>query len=126
MSKILVVDDDKALTKAIAVRLQSAGFSVVVQNCAHDASSSVVQCLPDLIILDVDMPGYTGLEFHHCLQFSSRARDIPVVYLSGRDCADNRRIAFEQGAVAFLTKPFDSNDLVVSIKSILELQSAGT
>lgn len=120
MSKILVVDDDKALTKAMALRLGAAGFEVHVCNDAHEASDTVVRCMPGAIVLDIDMPGYTGPEFHQCLQFTRRARHIPVIFLSGHDTEANRRIASVQGAAAFLTKPYDSDELIRTLHSVID------
>ena len=118
--KILIVDDDQALTRALTVRLRAAGFHVDVSNSAYDATRVAPHARPDLIILDVDMPGYTGLEFHQCLQFTQRSRHIPVIYLSGHDTELNRRLAFEQGAATFLTKPYDADHLVTAIHSAIE------
>lgn len=73
---------------------------------------------PQVIILDVDMPCYSGPEFHHCLKFADRTRHIPVIYLSGHDTDSNRRVASEQGAVAFLTKPYDADELIRTIRSV--------
>lgn len=123
MHKILVVDDDKALTKALSIRLRAAGFDVEVCNCAHDASGAVLQIRPVAIILDIDMPSYTGPEFHMCLQFSQRSRGIPIIYLSGHDTLENRRMAAQQGAVGFLTKPYDADELVVTLNSAIHMSA---
>ena len=119
MNRVLVVDDDRALTRAINVRLTAEGFRVHICHDAHEASRAAVHQLPDLIILDVDLPGYSGMELHHCLQFSDRAKNIPVIYLSGYDTQTNRRVAFEQGAAAFLTKPYDPSVLVETIRTTI-------
>ncbi len=79
VSRILVVDDDKALTQAMAVRLRHAGFEVSVCNSAHEASDIVVRYHPSVIILDIDMPGYTGPEFHQCLRGCVRSKIILVL-----------------------------------------------
>ena len=120
MHKILIVDDDQSLTHALTVRLRAAGFHVDVSNSAYDATPMALHLRPDLMILDIDMPGYTGTEFHQCLQYSLRARNTPVIYLSGHDTEMNRRLAFEQGAATFLTKPYDADHLVTAIHSAIE------
>ena len=118
-SRILIIDDDPALTQALSVRLRRAGFDVITVNSAIDGSSAVVHVHPDLIILDVDMPSFSGLEFHQCLRFARRASEAPVVYLSGYDSDTNRRIAFEQGAVAFMAKPYDAERLISTVNAAL-------
>lgn len=120
MHKILVIDDDKGVTRALAIRLRSAGFEVVTCNAAEEASSAAVRERPAVIILDVDMPHYTGFEFHQCLQFAQRVCAVPVVYLSGHDTEVNRRMAAEQGAMAFVTKPYDSDQLMATIRSTID------
>lgn len=107
MTKVMIVDDDRALTVALSVRLSAEGFDVRTSHSAHDAVARVLHERPDVILLDVDMPSYTGPEFHQFLQLTERARGIPVVYMTGHDTEGNRRTAIEQGAATFLTKPFE-------------------
>ncbi|UCE59784.1 MAG: response regulator [Phycisphaerales bacterium] len=120
MPKVLIVDNDKSLTLALSVRLLAAGFEVHTANNAHDASKVALRERPDLIVLDIDMPSYSGIELHQCFQFSERAKDIPVVYLSGRDSATDRRAAVEHGAKAFIAKPYDAEVLISTLHTILE------
>lgn len=119
MNTVLVVDDDQTLTIAIAARLQSAGFHVCISNNADDASRTAIRMKPAVILLDIDMPHYTGLEFHDCLKFADRGRSVPVIYLSGHDSDLNRRAAMEQGAAAFLTKPYDPVQLIETIRATI-------
>lgn len=119
MPKILVVDDDHALTRALSVRLSASGFEVVTAHSAQEASHVAVRERPDLILLDVDLPHFSGLELHECLRFAGRLRDVPVIYLSGNDSLTNRAVAFQQGARAFLPKPYDSQQLLRTIRDVL-------
>ncbi|MBI4717231.1 MAG: response regulator [Planctomycetes bacterium] len=119
MPKILVVDDDVAMTRALAIRLRAAGFEVVVAHDADRGSRLAVSERPDVILLDVDMPHYSGLELHECLRFAERVRHVPVVYLSGNDCATNRAVAFQQGARAFLSKPYEPARLIQTLNEVV-------
>lgn len=124
MPTILIVDDDQALTRALALRLRGAGFEVVAAHSADEASRMAVQARPDLILLDIDLPHYSGLELHECLKFARRACTVPVVYLSGNDSLTNRAVAFQQGARAFLRKPYDPQQLLRTIQEVLARQGA--
>lgn len=117
--RILIVDDDPELTRALAVRLGHAGFDVAVANDADTAVALAQRHRPQAILLDIDMPHYTGLEFHECLQFGARTRCVPVVYISGHDCALFRQLAFERGARAFVAKPYDTVQLVQLLRDLL-------
>lgn len=118
MPKILVIDDDHAMSRALAVRLRNAGFQVVSVDQPTDGAISAIRERPDVILLDADMRRFSGPDLHDCLRFADRARHIPVVYLSSRDSESVRRSAFEQGAKAFITKPFDSQHLLATLARI--------
>ncbi len=124
--RILVVDDDEALTLALSLRLRTAGFEVVTANSAESAARLVLHDRPSLIVLDMDLPSYSGLEFHECLGISNRSRNIPVIYLSGRDSPANRFVAIRQGGRAFITKPCNSQKLIETIHAILQPETTTT
>lgn len=123
--KILVVDDDKGLTLVLTVRLRSAGFVVEVCNSAVEASGAAVKMQPDVILLDVEMPSFTGLELHQCFQCASRLKDTPVVYLSGRQADSGQRMAMEQGAHAFVAKPYDPERLIAVLRGAIRRETVG-
>src|SRR6185503_9584338 len=106
MQTIVVVDDDDALRQALSIRLRAAGFEVLSSEHPDSALKLVLHHKPALLVLDIEMPGYTGLEFHECLQLSNRGRSIPVLYLTGRDSSSYRLRASKQGASGFMTKPY--------------------
>lgn len=115
MARVLVIDDDRALTLAIRIRLQDAGFEVVVAHDSRTGSQLAIREKPDVILLDVDMPHFSGSELHECLKYAKRARHIPVVYLSGNDSISTRAAAFRSGASAFIGKPYDSVRLIQTL-----------
>jgi CheY-like chemotaxis protein len=106
--KVLIADDDKVLTRLVTAGLKSRGWQVEV---AHDAMQALMFAMkappPDVISLDIGMPGGTGFKVLEKLQQSSRTSQIPVVVVSGSISeADEARVV-ELGAFAFLRKPAD-------------------
>lgn len=124
MPTVIVVDDDEAIRKALSIRLGTAGFSVITCEHPHAAQPLVLHHRPDLLVLDIEMPRYSGLEFHECLAFSSRGRSIPVLYLTGKDGWDYRLRARKQGAAAFVTKPYDPEELVETVRWLCDRRPA--
>ena len=124
MPTITIVDDDAHLREALALRLRAAGFEVFEAESPATAQPLLLHNPPDLILLDIDMPHYSGLEFHECLKLSPRTRDIPVVYLSGCNSPIHVREALKNGARAYLTKPYDPRYLVATLRDIVGLQPA--
>jgi len=117
--RVLIVDDDQMLARMISVRLRGAGFQAMTAHAAEEAAAMAVHERPDVIVVDVHMPHFSGLELHYCLQFAERSRDIPVVYLTAHDTESVRRAACELGAVAVITKPFESTKLIAAIKQAI-------
>jgi len=117
--KILLVDDDAKFIFPLAARLRTAGYEADVALSAHEASALVHQVRPDLIVLDMEMPRYTGLEFHECLRQTHRGRDIPVVYLSDEESLTKREAAEKLGGKGVLVKPITACELMVTVRGAL-------
>ncbi len=124
MPRVLVIDDDVHQTRVLEARLQAAGLEVLAVNDAHTATEIVFGFRPNVILLDINMPSYSGLEFHDCLQRVDRGKDIPVVYLTGHDNWVHREQARRQNAFAFLPKPYEASVLLETIRDALK--SAGS
>lgn len=119
MTRILIVDDDRTMVLALSVRLRKTGLEVLTCHNAHEAPQIVLRERPDVILLDIDMPHFTGLEVHECLRLAERTRRIPVIYVSGSISPIDRQVALRQGAKAFLVKPFETETLLETIRSVL-------
>ncbi len=119
MPKALIVDDDRGLTTALAMRLRAAGFETLTANSADEASRFALREQPDVIIMDIDMPAYDGLELQECLKFAERGRNLSVIFLSGCDTESNRLKAIQQGAAAFVAKPYEWSSLRDTIHSVI-------
>jgi AmiR/NasT family two-component response regulator len=114
--RLLIVDDDAALADTLARTLGRAGHAAVAVNSADDALASLTSLLPDLVILDVRMPGWSGLKLSGVLreQFG-----VPFMFLSGASDTETVQEATAQGALAYLVKPMDLAQCVPSVNAAL-------
>jgi len=113
---VLVVDDEEAIAEAVRARLQSEGFEVVVAGDGPEAIGLCEQVHPDLVVLDLMLPGMDGLEV--CRQIQ-RDRWVPVLMLTARTEEADKVAGFAVGADDYLTKPFSLRELVVRVRAIL-------
>jgi CheY-like chemotaxis protein len=118
MSTILVIDDDAYMRELLHLHLSNAGYEVVMAEDAVVGGHSVARKRPDLILLDVEMPFMTGLEFVKALREDPAVREIPVVFISSRDDCEDR--AKQLGARAFLQKPVRADHLLATIAGHVE------
>src|SRR3954471_18887512 len=114
---ILVVDDDRRIRDLTARFLSAQGFNVVTANDAADARGKLKSLAFDLLVLDIMMPGESGLELTTSLRAES---DVPILLLTARSEAEDRIAGLETGADDYLTKPFEPKELVLRIQSILK------
>jgi CheY-like chemotaxis protein len=105
--KVLLADDDRLLTQLLSMKLRAKGADVSVAHDAMQAFMSALRNPPDVIVLDVQMPGGTGLEALKKLKASSKTSGIPVVVLSGSVEPKAAEAIKAQGASEFLLKPVD-------------------
>lgn len=113
---VLVVDDDNRLRELLRRYLTENGFLVTVARDAAEARARLGVFEVDLIVLDVMMPGETGLDLTRDLR---RTRDVPILLLTARGGPDDRIAGLEAGADDYLGKPFEPRELVLRINSIL-------
>jgi two-component system phosphate regulon response regulator OmpR len=113
---VLVVDDDKRLAQLIRRYLGDHGFRVTVATNAEEAKGLLSALAFDLMVLDVMMPGLSGVELTRELR---RSNDVPILLLTAMGEPENRIAGLESGADDYLTKPFEPRELVLRLNSIL-------
>ncbi len=119
MKRIVVVDDDRTISTAVRELLAPEGFAV---DCPADSKTALVETIretPDLVILDVNMPGMTGWEFCAIMRRQSATREIPVLFLTGRDEVKDRITAMQLGGSDYLAKPFGAQELRDKVRALL-------
>ncbi len=115
-AKILIVDDDDLLRSSLAFSLTQAGFETFASGSAEDAFKTVDQKRPDIVLLDIMLPGIDGLE---ALRFFRDKAGIPVIFLTARRREFDQVLGLELGADDYLTKPFEPEVLVAHIRAVL-------
>jgi DNA-binding response OmpR family regulator/HPt (histidine-containing phosphotransfer) domain-containing protein len=121
--RILTVDDDVVLTKFIQNILGSAGMHVSALNEPIGILGTLEEVKPDLVLLDVMMPGLSGYDVCRMLRASADWKELPVVFLTSKSDARGRAAAFEAGGDDFVSKPVLSHELIVRVQAQLKLSS---
>ena len=117
--RLLVVDDEPNLLRAVAAVLRAEGYEVVTARNGREALVRVAESVPDLIISDIRMPGMDGYQLAGQLRSSQRTALVPLVFLTAKDETADRVEGFRSGVDAYITKPFEPDELIAVIHNIL-------
>jgi two-component system alkaline phosphatase synthesis response regulator PhoP len=122
---ILLVEDEAAIAAFVQTALEREGFAVEVVEDGRQALARVNQALPDLIILDLMLPGMDGLEV--CRAVRRMPTYVPIIMLTARDEDMDKVVGLELGADDYITKPFNTRELIARVRAVLRLaQSRAT
>ena len=124
--KILIADDEVYMLRLLEMTFKKGGYTVVSCRDGQEALAQAVSTLPQLIVLDIMMPGLDGLGALRQLKSNPATREIPVVVLSAKGHALTKVEAELAGAVLFLAKPFSPNQLLGEAQKILGQLNAGS
>jgi two-component system, OmpR family, phosphate regulon response regulator PhoB len=119
MKRILIIEDEKDLADLLAFNLEKEGFTT---SCAFDGNSGLAAAredLPDLVVLDLMLPGILGTEVCKALRKDPRTARIPVLMVTAKSDEIDRVVGFEVGADDYIVKPFSMRELTLRVKAIL-------
>nr|WDA98808.1 regulatory component of sensory transduction system [Sciadococcus taiwanensis] len=120
MSKtLLIIDDEQDLCKALALYLENQGYIVQVAYSVSKAWKILHKKIPDLIVADIMMPKVDGYEFLRQLRLEEKFTNLPVIFLTAKGLTQDRIKAYQIGCSAYLSKPFDPEELVSIINNLL-------
>ncbi|HKZ03149.1 MAG TPA: response regulator transcription factor [Pyrinomonadaceae bacterium] len=120
MSKrLLVVDDEPNLLRAVAACLKAEAYEVSTARSGREALLQLAEAVPDLVVSDIRMPGMDGYQLARQLRGSPRTALVPIVYLTAKDQTADRVEGFRAGVDAYLTKPFEPEELIAVVNGIL-------
>ncbi len=120
--KVLVVDDSSVNRTLLAAILKKAGFEIAEAQSGEEALAKVFEFLPDLVLLDIMMPGMDGYEVCAALKGNARTAAIPVIFLSALTEAADKIKGLETGGADYVTKPFDKGEVLARVRSQLKIR----
>jgi twitching motility two-component system response regulator PilH len=118
IQKVLVVDDSKTEIMFMTDLLVKNGFTVRSAENAEDAFRKLAEEKPDLILMDVVMPGQNGFQLTRAISRDPQFADVPIIMCTSKNQETDRVWGMRQGARDYITKPVDANDLMAKIKAL--------
>ncbi|HEX9717771.1 MAG TPA: response regulator [Actinomycetota bacterium] len=117
--RILIVDDDPVILRLLQINLRLEGYEVDSASRGDEALRSASEAVPDVVVLDIMMPGVDGFDVLRQLKEDPASRDVPVILLSARAQDEDRRRGYALGVEEYVTKPFDPAHLVEIVRRVL-------
>ena len=119
MNEIFVVDDDRDVAQSIELALRRRGFRVTLAHSGVEALKLLRRYRPDLVLLDVLMPGMSGIEVCRRLRADENTANLPIIFLTARGQERDRIEGLRAGADDYLSKPFNLEELILRVKAVL-------
>jgi two-component system, OmpR family, alkaline phosphatase synthesis response regulator PhoP len=123
--RILIIEDDPDIVEALRYNLEKEkGFSVLAAHSGEEGLNTAFEVKPQLIILDIGLPGFNGYELCRRLRREPETRDIPILMLTARVAESDKVLGLELGADDYVTKPFGIRELVARVRAVIRRQEA--
>jgi phosphate regulon transcriptional regulator PhoB len=116
---VMVIEDEKEIRELVRYNLERAGFRVATSDDGEQGLERIFASRPDAVVLDLMLPGRSGLEVLRELRDEPMTRDLPVIVLTARSAEMDKLLGFEHGADDYLTKPFSPRELIARLQALL-------
>src|SRR5436190_2626797 len=116
---VMVIEDEKEIRDLVRYNLEREGYRVAAADDGEKGLSQIFSSRPDLLVLDLMLPGHNGLEILREVRSEPTTRDLPVIVLTARAAEMDKLLGFEHGADDYLTKPFSPRELVARVEALL-------
>lgn len=123
--QVLVVEDDVDIAELVAFNLERQGWECAMVHHGTEGWEKIQQTRPDLVILDVMLPGMDGMQIFREMKQNEMTRGVPVIFLTARGELDDRLAGLSLGADDYVTKPFSPKELVLRVRNVLARANAG-
>ena len=120
MSLVLVVEDDRVSAELQKFILEHAGLQVITAGDGNEALKKVEEGHPNLVVLDVILPGLDGFQVCQLLKHSIKTKNIPVVFVTSKYRKEDEKMGMDLGANDYIRKPFDPDDYLARVKKLLQ------
>lgn len=117
--RILVVDDDPLILDLIRFNLEAEGYNVITASDGFDALERARKEFPDMLVLDLMLPKMDGYKVCRILKFDEKYKNIPILMLTARAQESDKEMGLETGADAYMTKPFEPDELLEKVSKLL-------
>ncbi len=120
MKKILLVDDEQDIVETLKFVLEAEGYTCFCAYNGEDGLKLAKEIIPDLMVLDVMMPKINGFKISRLLKYDAKYKNIPIIMLTARSQDSDKQIGEETGADVCITKPFDLDEVVLTVAKLLK------
>ena len=120
VKEILIVDDEPNVVVPIQFLMEQQGYRVMIAERGEDALDLIYHYKPDLVILDIRLPGIDGYEVCEIIRLDANCREVKIIFLTARGREADIAKGLSLGADAYITKPFSNTELVTKVRELLE------
>lgn len=118
MKKILIIEDDEHIVELLKFNVENNGYEAITAMEGHEGLKMAIDEMPDLILLDLMLPGIDGIDICNKLKHKERTQDIPIIMLTAKGHETDKILGLELGADDYMTKPFSVRELMTRIKVV--------
>ncbi|MEJ2054775.1 MAG: response regulator [Calditrichaceae bacterium] len=120
---VFIVEDDQDIAEILRFNLEHRGYEVLWKGNGEEAYESIKEKLPDLLILDISLPGISGLQICRYLRSNPKTQKLPIMILTARTKKEDREEGMRAGADDYITKPFNLNDVMKRVDALIKLSA---